>query len=62
MAYKGISFLNPVLVEGAYMKKCAEYAIKRDQKHFELIGPTHDPVRGNCDGIWSLDLQPSVLR
>lgn len=51
MAYKGISFLNPVLVEGAYMKKCAEYAIKHDQKHFELIGPTHDPVRGNCDGM-----------
>ncbi len=51
MAYKGISFLNPVRVEGEYLKKCAEYAIEHDQKHFELIGPTHDPIRGNCDGM-----------
>lgn len=51
MAFKGISFLNPVIVEGEYLKKCAEYAIAHDIKHFELIGPTHDPVRGNCDGM-----------
>ena len=51
MAFKGISFLNPVRVEGEYLKKCAEYAIDHDQKHFELIGPTHDPIRGNCDGM-----------
>ncbi len=51
MAYKGISFLNPVVVEGEYLKKCAAYAIEHNQKHFELVGPTHDPVRGNCDGM-----------
>ena len=48
---KGISFLNPVRVEEKYLKKCAEYAIEHGIKHFELIGPTHDPVRGNCDGM-----------
>lgn len=48
---KGISFLNPVKVEGEYLKKCAEYAIAHGIKHFELIGPTHDPIRGNCDGM-----------
>jgi len=48
---KGISFLNPVNVEEGYMKRCAEYAISHGVKHFELIGPTHSPVRGNCDGM-----------
>ena len=48
---KGISFLNPVNVEGEYLKKCARYAIEHGVKHFELIGPTHSPLRGNCDGM-----------
>lgn len=48
---KGISFLNPVRVEDGYLKKCAAYAIEHGVRHFELIGPTHDPVRGNCDGM-----------
>ena len=48
---KGISFLNPVDVEGEYLKKCARYAIEHGTTHFELIGPTHDPIRGNCDGM-----------
>jgi len=48
---KGISFLNPVRVEEGYMKYCAKYAIAHGIRHFELIGPTHDPVRGNCDGM-----------
>lgn len=48
---KGISFLNPVSVADGYLKKCAMYAIEHGIKHFELIGPTHDPVKGNCDGM-----------
>jgi len=48
---KGISFLNPVSVKEEYLKKCAAYAIEHGVKHFELIGPTHDPVKGNCDGM-----------
>ncbi len=48
---KGISFLNPVDIDGDYLKKCAEYAISHGVKHFEIIGPTHDPVKGNIDGM-----------
>ncbi len=48
---KGISFLNPVNVEEGYLKYCADYAIAHGIGHFEIIGPTHDPVRGNCDGM-----------
>ncbi len=48
---KGISYLNPMSVEEKYMKKCAEYAISHGVKHFELVGPTHSPIRGNCDGM-----------
>ncbi len=51
IAIKGISYLNPVSVEGNYMKRCAEYAISHGVKHFELVGPTHHPIRGNCDGM-----------
>lgn len=51
MAFKGISFLNPVVVDGDYLKKCAEYAIAHKLQHFELIGPTHKPIQGNCDGM-----------
>ena len=48
---KGISFLNPVDIEGDYLKKCAEYAISHGVKHFEIIGPIHNPVKGNIDGM-----------
>lgn len=48
---KGISFLNPVDIDGDYLKKCAEYAISHGIKHFEIIGPTHSPVKGNIDGM-----------
>lgn len=48
---KGISFLNPVDIEGDYLKKCAEYAISHGVNHFEIIGPIHNPVKGNIDGM-----------
>lgn len=48
---KGISFLNPVNVEAGYLEHCAQYAIDHGITHFEIIGPTHSPVRGNCDGM-----------
>lgn len=50
-ATKGISFLNPVDVEEGYLNHCADYAIDHGIKHFELIGPTHSPVKGNIDGM-----------
>ncbi len=48
---KGMSFLNPVNIEEGYLKHCAKYAIEHGIRHFEIIGPTHSSVRGNCDGM-----------
>jgi len=48
---KGISFLNPVNIDEDYLKKCADYAISHNAKHFEIIGPTHCPIKGNIDGM-----------
>ena len=48
---KGVSFLNPVEVDGEYYNFVAYYALKNGYNHIELIGPTHDGVKGNIDGM-----------
>jgi len=48
---KGMSMCNPVVLDRDYLIKTAKYAIENGYTHFEIIGPTHDPVRGNCDGM-----------
>ncbi len=48
---KGISFLNPVDVDGDYYRYVTDYAIKNNYDHLQLIGPTHNGVRGNVDGM-----------
>ena len=48
---QGISFLNPVVVDGDYYMYCTDYAIKYGYDHLQLIGPTHDGVKGNVDGM-----------
>ena len=48
---KGMSMCNPVRLERDYLLHTARYAIENGYTHFEMIGPTHDPVRGNCDGM-----------
>ncbi|MBQ7348803.1 MAG: hypothetical protein IJW47_02290, partial [Clostridia bacterium] len=48
---KGISFLNPVNVDGEYYDFIVDYGIKNGYDHLQLIGPTHDGVRGNADGM-----------
>ena len=48
---KGLSFLNPVDVDGDYYMQVTDYAIKYGYNELELIGPTHDGVKGNCDGM-----------
>ncbi|MBQ3046561.1 MAG: hypothetical protein IJD54_00785 [Clostridia bacterium] len=48
---KGVSFLNPVVVDGDYYMFMTDYAIKHGYDHLQLIGPTHDGVRGNVDGM-----------
>ena len=48
---KGMSMCNPVMLDRDYLIKTAQYAIDNGYTHFEIIGPTHDPVRGNLDGM-----------
>ena len=47
----GISTSNPVDFDRAYLLHTAEYAIKHGIKHYQFIGPIHDPVKGNIDGM-----------
>ncbi|MCQ2424247.1 MAG: hypothetical protein MJ088_05065 [Clostridia bacterium] len=47
----GISVANPVVVDKAYLKKTVDYAIENGINHIQIIGPIHDPVRGNLDGM-----------
>ena len=48
---KGISTLNPVDVEKEYLDFTVDYAITHGFDHYQLIGPIHDPVKGNIDGM-----------
>lgn len=48
---KGISTLNPVDVERDYYLFTVDYAIKHGYDHYQLIGPIHDSVKGNIDGM-----------
>ena len=48
---KGISTLNPVDVERDYFLFTVDYAIKHGYDHYQLIGPIHDAVKGNIDGM-----------
>ncbi len=42
---------NPVDIERDYILYAAQYAIDHGYHHFEIVGPTHHPVKGNCDGM-----------
>ena len=48
---KGISVLNPVDIEREYLNFTVDYAIKNGYDHFQFIGPIHDGVKGNIDGM-----------
>ena len=48
---KGISTLNPVDVEKEYLDFTVDYAIEHGFDHYQLIGPIHDGVKGNIDGM-----------
>ena len=48
---KGISTLNPVDIEKEYLDFTVDYAISHGFDHYQLIGPIHDAVRGNIDGM-----------
>ena len=48
---KGISTTNPVEVEKEYLDFTVDYAISHGFDHYQLIGPIHDGVKGNIDGM-----------
>ncbi len=48
---KGISVLNPVDIERDYLEHTVDYAIENGYEHFQFIGPIHDPIKGNIDGM-----------
>jgi len=48
---KGISVLNPDDVELDYYLYTVDYAIEHGFDHLQLIGPIHNYVRGNIDGM-----------
>lgn len=48
---KGISVCNPVDIEHDYLMYTIEYAAQKGFNHLQLIGPIHDYVKGNIDGM-----------
>ena len=48
---KGISVSNPVEVDRKYLLYTVEYAKKMGFDHIQVIGPIHDGVKGNIDGM-----------
>ena len=48
---KGISVCNPVDVEKDYLLYTVDYAGKMGFNHMQVIGPIHDGVKGNIDGM-----------
>ena len=48
---KGISVCNPVDVEKDYILYTVDYASKMGFNHIQVIGPIHDGVKGNIDGM-----------
>lgn len=48
---KGISVCNPVDIEHDYLLFTVDYAIKNGIDHMQFIGPIHNPVKGNIDGM-----------
>ncbi len=48
---RGISVANPVDIEKEYIERIVDYAIDHKYDHFQFIGPIHNPIRGNIDGM-----------
>jgi hypothetical protein len=47
----GISTSNPVDFDKDYLLFTAKYAIEHGIKHYQFIGPIHNPIKGNLDGM-----------
>ncbi|MBR2036756.1 MAG: hypothetical protein IKA09_03415 [Lachnospiraceae bacterium] len=48
---KGITVCNPVDVDKDYLMFCVDYAAKIGMNHIQIVGPIHDVIRGNIDGM-----------
>lgn len=48
---KGISVCNPVDVDEEYLLYTVDYAEKNGFNHLQIIGPIHNHVKGNIDGM-----------
>ena len=48
---KGISVCNPVDPEKGYLLFTVDYAIRNQFNHLQVIGPIHNGVKGNIDGM-----------
>ncbi len=51
MSIKGMSAINPWDIDKEYLDQTVEYAVAHKFDHYQFIGPIHDPVRGNIDGM-----------
>ncbi len=47
----GISVCNPTALDRDYLLNTADYAIRHGMKHYQFIGPIHNPKIGNVDGM-----------
>ena len=47
----GIAVCNPVDLDRDYMLFTADYAIKHGVNHYQIVGPIHNPEKGNIDGM-----------
>ena len=48
---RGIIVCNPVVIDGAYLDGVVAYAREHGINHIQVVGPIHDPLRGNIDGM-----------
>ncbi|MBE6689610.1 MAG: hypothetical protein E7588_10130 [Ruminococcaceae bacterium] len=48
---RGISVCNPVDIDPEYFMYTVDYAIKNSITHIQFIGPIHNYIKGNIDGI-----------
>lgn len=47
----GISVCNPTVLDREYLLHTVDYAISHGMKHYQFIGPIHNPEIGNVDGM-----------
>lgn len=47
----GIAVCNPVDLDRDYMLFTADYAISHGVNHYQIVGPIHNPEKGNIDGM-----------